>query len=290
MARPTGQPSGFASSAHAARWSPARRAQLGGEPAGWRCRQRWRSWPGYGRCFTRRPIRSMRSRECCGSWRRRWSVVWRHGRPSRTSVEHLDPLCISSRGRTAVEFTYVKRAWSGTLGAGPTTPPPPAAAPCLKPPTTPRALTTAASELRDGTGPQRARVRAISLTGELSNQAVVVVHHQPTSAPTDERRHRPERATDRARRRFGPTAVSGSVARRTVTRNLGRAANKERPADCPGRQAHSITVPGPRNPLRAVAGARQWSSESAPRYPSGTPLTRMTSPSMLSVRSLAISR
>jgi len=32
--------------------------------------------------------------------------------------EHLDLLCISSLGRTAVEFKYVKRAWSGTVGAG----------------------------------------------------------------------------------------------------------------------------------------------------------------------------
>jgi hypothetical protein len=35
------------------------------------------------------------------------------------NVEHLDLLCIGPLGRTAVEFKYVKRAWSGTVGAGP---------------------------------------------------------------------------------------------------------------------------------------------------------------------------
>ena len=34
-------------------------------------------------------------------------------------VEHLDLLCKSSLGRTAVEFKYVKRSWNGVLGTGP---------------------------------------------------------------------------------------------------------------------------------------------------------------------------
>ncbi|WP_377266894.1 hypothetical protein [Peterkaempfera sp. SMS 1(5)a] len=34
-------------------------------------------------------------------------------------IEHLDLLCIGSRGRTAVEFKYIKHAWSGSVGAGP---------------------------------------------------------------------------------------------------------------------------------------------------------------------------
>lgn len=34
-------------------------------------------------------------------------------------IEHLDLLCIGPLGRTAVEFKYVKRAWSGTVGTGP---------------------------------------------------------------------------------------------------------------------------------------------------------------------------
>ncbi|MEY9849749.1 hypothetical protein ABH940_006861 [Streptacidiphilus sp. BW17] len=34
-------------------------------------------------------------------------------------VEHLDLLCIGPSQRTAVEFKYVKRAWNGTLAAGP---------------------------------------------------------------------------------------------------------------------------------------------------------------------------
>ncbi|MFC9329516.1 hypothetical protein [Kitasatospora sp. NPDC057015] len=34
-------------------------------------------------------------------------------------VEHLDLLCITSQGRTAVEFKYIKSAWSGAVGAGP---------------------------------------------------------------------------------------------------------------------------------------------------------------------------
>jgi hypothetical protein len=38
---------------------------------------------------------------------------------SSDDVEHLDLLCLGPLGRTAVEFKYVKRAWSGTVGAGP---------------------------------------------------------------------------------------------------------------------------------------------------------------------------
>ncbi|MEE1821492.1 hypothetical protein PUR61_04655 [Streptomyces sp. BE20] len=34
-------------------------------------------------------------------------------------VEHLDLLCATAEGRTAVEFKYVKSAWSGAVGAGP---------------------------------------------------------------------------------------------------------------------------------------------------------------------------
>ena len=35
-------------------------------------------------------------------------------------AEHLDLLCLGPLGRTAVEFKYVKRAWNGVVGAGPT--------------------------------------------------------------------------------------------------------------------------------------------------------------------------
>ena len=68
-----------------------------------------------------------------------------------------------------------------------------------------RALTAAASSVLDALALQRARVRAITMTIELGDPAAAA--HQLMLDPADERLSRLEAATDRARRRFGPTAI-----------------------------------------------------------------------------------
>ena len=72
-----------------------------------------------------------------------------------------------------------------------------------------RALTTVAGAVLAGLALQRARVRSITMTLELGNLAAAA--HQLTLDPGDERRHRLEAATDRARRRFGPTAIGPAL-------------------------------------------------------------------------------
>ena len=67
------------------------------------------------------------------------------------------------------------------------------------------ALITAARTALDALALQRARVRAITMTIELGDPAAAA--HQLMLDPADERQHRLEAATDRARRRFGPTAI-----------------------------------------------------------------------------------
>ncbi|MEZ0096246.1 hypothetical protein ABH925_007453, partial [Streptacidiphilus sp. EB129] len=55
----------------------------------------------------------------------------------------------------------------------------------------------------------RARVRAVTLTVELADQTTAT--HQLTLDPADERDHRLEAATDKARRRFGPTTIGPAM-------------------------------------------------------------------------------
>ncbi|MFF6979398.1 helix-hairpin-helix domain-containing protein [Streptomyces sp. NPDC008343] len=75
------------------------------------------------------------------------------------------------------------------------------------------ALTRNATALFEALGLQRARVRAITLTGELGDVASAT--HQLTFDPNDSKAYRIETAADRARRRFGPDAVlPAALARR----------------------------------------------------------------------------
>jgi len=67
------------------------------------------------------------------------------------------------------------------------------------------ALMQAALAALDGFALQRARVRAVTVTVELGDQTTAP--HQLTLDPADERHRRLEAATDRARRRFGPTTI-----------------------------------------------------------------------------------
>ncbi|MFK0127090.1 DNA polymerase thumb domain-containing protein [Streptomyces nigra] len=66
-------------------------------------------------------------------------------------------------------------------------------------------LTRTARALFEGLGLQRARVRTITLTGELGDSASAV--RQLTLDPDDNKAYRVEAAADRARRRFGQDAV-----------------------------------------------------------------------------------
>jgi DNA polymerase-4 len=72
-----------------------------------------------------------------------------------------------------------------------------------------RALTSAASTVLHTLALQRARVRAITMTIELGDPAAAA--HQLNFDPTDERQRRLEEATDRARRRFGPTTIGPAL-------------------------------------------------------------------------------
>ena len=67
------------------------------------------------------------------------------------------------------------------------------------------ALTRTATGLFETLGLQRARVRALTLTGELTDATLAT--HQLTFDPDDSKARRIEAAADRARRRFGPDAV-----------------------------------------------------------------------------------
>ncbi|WP_435241409.1 DNA polymerase Y family protein [Streptomyces cucumeris] len=67
-------------------------------------------------------------------------------------------------------------------------------------------LTSAAYALHDALGLQRARVRAVSLRVEGLTDAGLAAH-QLTFDPADEKSRRLEAAADRARARFGPSAV-----------------------------------------------------------------------------------
>ncbi len=82
---------------------------------------------------------------------------------------------------------------------------------CTLPETTDhtRALTTAADTVLGTLALQRARVRAISMTLELGDPAAAT--HQLALDPADERQRDLEAATDRARRRFGPTAIGPAL-------------------------------------------------------------------------------
>ncbi|MFE5923191.1 hypothetical protein [Streptomyces sp. NPDC056468] len=74
-------------------------------------------------------------------------------------------------------------------------------------------LTRTATALFEALGLQRARVRAITLTGELGDVAGAT--HQLTFDPDDNNAYRIEAAADLARRRFGPHAVlPAALARR----------------------------------------------------------------------------
>jgi DNA polymerase-4 len=72
-----------------------------------------------------------------------------------------------------------------------------------------RALTSTARTVLASLALQRARVRAITMTIELGDPAAAA--HQLMLDPTDERQRRLEEATDRARRRFGPTAIGPAL-------------------------------------------------------------------------------
>ncbi|MFF5019470.1 hypothetical protein [Streptomyces sp. NPDC001165] len=79
------------------------------------------------------------------------------------------------------------------------------------------ALTHTATGLYEALGLQRVRVRAFSLTAELTDAAAAV--HQLTFDADDTKARRIEAAADRARRRFGndavlPAALAGRRARR----------------------------------------------------------------------------
>ncbi|MGX4694566.1 DNA polymerase Y family protein [Streptomyces sp. JNUCC 63] len=79
------------------------------------------------------------------------------------------------------------------------------------------ALTRTATGLYEALGLQRARVRALSLTAELTDATAAV--HQLTFDPGGTKARRIEAAADRARRRFGadavlPAALSGRRVRR----------------------------------------------------------------------------
>ncbi|MFM9462782.1 DNA polymerase thumb domain-containing protein [Streptomyces scabiei] len=79
------------------------------------------------------------------------------------------------------------------------------------------ALTRTATELFDALGLQRARVRALTLTGELTDATRTA--QQLTFDPDDSKARRIEAAADRARRRFGPDAVvPAALAGRRVRR------------------------------------------------------------------------
>ncbi|MDF3141801.1 MULTISPECIES: helix-hairpin-helix domain-containing protein [unclassified Streptomyces] len=67
------------------------------------------------------------------------------------------------------------------------------------------ALTRTAAGLYESLGLQRARVRALSLTAELTDATAAA--HQLTFDPDDTKARRIEAAADRARRRFGVDAV-----------------------------------------------------------------------------------
>ncbi|MEZ0096150.1 hypothetical protein, partial [Streptacidiphilus sp. EB129] len=71
------------------------------------------------------------------------------------------------------------------------------------------ALTQASLKALDALALQRARVRAVTLTVELADQTTAT--HQLTLDPADERGHRLEAATDKARRRFGPTTIGPAM-------------------------------------------------------------------------------
>ncbi|MFJ3310895.1 hypothetical protein ACIPSA_49795 [Streptomyces sp. NPDC086549] len=79
------------------------------------------------------------------------------------------------------------------------------------------ALTRTATGLYESLGLQRARVRALSLTAELTDAAAAV--HQLTFDPDDTKARRIEAAADRARRRYGTDAVlPAALAERRVRR------------------------------------------------------------------------
>jgi DNA polymerase-4 len=72
-----------------------------------------------------------------------------------------------------------------------------------------RDLTTAADTVLGTFAMQRARVRAITMALDLGDPAAAT--HQLALDPTDDRQRSLEVATDRARRRFGPTAIGPAL-------------------------------------------------------------------------------
>jgi DNA polymerase-4 len=75
-------------------------------------------------------------------------------------------------------------------------------------------LTQAGLAALDTFALQRARVRAVTVTVELGDQTTAT--HQLTLDPADERDRRLEAATDRARRRFGPTTIGPATIHRAA--------------------------------------------------------------------------
>jgi hypothetical protein len=78
------------------------------------------------------------------------------------------------------------------------------------------ALTRTATGLYETLGLQRARVRSLSLTAELTNATAAT--HQLTLDPDDAKARRLEAAADRARHRFGTDSVLPATLARLRTR------------------------------------------------------------------------